>query len=167
MRSIIELSDNEKSEVKEIWRMYKRGKWYQSDTAMYGYEKYYYATKVRIRLYYKDRSSAERDAEKYNKRREAYEKGRIPKYIDYDMFEGTELKNDQIWWHNSGSWIYEHRFWDGAYIEELLDDDMFYTYDDYNHTTADFFDVLTKLPRFSNFELAKNSYGEYVLKKRG
>ena len=66
MSAIIELNDEQKSEVATIYRRYYRGKWYQSDTPMYGYEKYYYATKVRIRLYYKDKESAEKEAEKYN-----------------------------------------------------------------------------------------------------
>lgn len=165
MNDIIELSDDQKSEVKEIWRMYKRGKWYSSDTALYGYDKYYYATKVRIRLYYKDRESAEREAEKYNKRLESYEKGRIPKVITWSMFQGTELQNNQIWWHDSGSWLYAHGY-DDWNLSELLQDDMFYTYDDYNHTTSDFFDVLAILPKFSNYELAQNAYGEYRLKRR-
>lgn len=165
MNDIIELNDEQKSEVKEIWRMYKRGKWYSSDTALYGYEKYYYATKVRIRLYYKDRESAENEAEKYNKRRAAYEKGQIPKYIEYDMFEGTEVTQENIWPHSHGNWLYEHTFWNGAYLDELLNDDMDYKWDD-KHSTRDFFEVMFTLKKFMKYKLVKDNEGNYKLQKR-
>lgn len=165
MNDIIELSDDQKSEVKETWRMYKRGKWYSSDTALYGYTKYYYATKVRLRLYYREKERAEKEAEKYNKRRASYEKGLLPDYIDYDMFEGTELHNDQTWPHSSGNWIYEHIFWNGAGLDELLNDDMDHKYAD-DHSTRDFFDVMFTLKRFMKYKLVCDIEGNYKLQKR-
>ena len=165
MNDFIALNDEQKSEVKVIYRMYKRGKWYQSDTPMYGYEKYYYATKVRIRLYYKDKESAEKEAEKYNKRRSAYEKGKFPKIVTWSMFAGTELHNNYLWWHDSGSWLYAHGY-DDWEVEELMTDDMNFQYDDYNHTTADFFRVMFTIPRFSDYELTKDAYGNYKIRKR-
>lgn len=165
MDNIIELPDELKSKVEIVYRMYKRGKWYQSDTPEAGYSKYYYATKVRIRLYYKDEESAQRDADAYNKRRAAYEKGKLPQILTWSMFQGTELQNNQIWWHDSGSWLYAHGYDDWS-LSELLRDDMFYVYDDYNHTTADFFDILTTLPKFSDYALVQNKNGEYKLQKR-
>ena len=100
----IELTDEQKSEVATIYRRYYRGKWYQSDVPQVGYEKYYYATKVRVRLYYKDRKSAEKEAQKYNKRRASYEKGKSNETIPVSLSWDDLPKNVKEWSHISGSW---------------------------------------------------------------
>lgn len=164
MYEIIELSDNQRSEVKIVYRMYKRGKWYHSETPLPGYEKYYYSSKSKITSYYKNKESAEREVIKYNKRRTAYEIGKFPKFLTWLMFSGTPLHNNLVWWHGSGSWLYAHGYddWD---VNELFSDDMDFGYDDYNHTTADFFDVMFSIPKFSNYELVKDDNGCYRIRK--
>lgn len=165
MKAEVELTEEQKSEVKEIYRMQQKGVWYQSETAQAGYTLYYYATKVRVKLYYKDKASAQAEADKYNKRRAAYEKGRqpdiIPENLEWEMFSGTELQNPLIWWHNNGSWLYAHGYTDWN-TNELLTDDMDYAYDDFDHSTRDFFDVMFRLPRFSDYELREKD-GKYAI----
>lgn len=161
----VELKDSEKSKVAEIWRMYKRGKWLKSDIPLSGYKKYYYATKVRLTMYYDNYESAQREADKYNNRLKAYKKGRagkMPEILDWYMFKSTELHNDTIWWHDSGSWLYAHGY-DQWSTEDLLKDDMLFTYDDFHHTTYDFFTLFFTIPRFSKFELKKDAYGDWKI----
>ena len=165
MYEIIELSDSQRSEVKVVYRMQKRGKWLHSDTKLPGYEKYYYSSKSKVTAYYKNRESAEREVEKYNKRRIAYEKGKFPKNLTWFMFSNTELHQEAVWWHGSGSWLYAHGY-DDWFVDDLFSEDMDFAYDDYNHTTADFFDVMFGIPKFSNYELIKDDNGQYKIRKK-
>ena len=41
-----------------------------------------------------------------------------------------------------------------------------YQYDDYNHTTEDFFRVMFTIPRFSDYELTKDAYGYYKIRRK-
>jgi hypothetical protein len=157
MKPEVELKDNEKSKVVKVYRKYYRGKWYESETPQPGYNIVsYYATKVTSRLYYSEKEMAQERAEAYNKRLRAQKKGQ-QKSIDiiswYD-FNGTELQNEKVWWHDSGSWLYTNHYddWDP---EELLqnEEDVVTPYDDYQHTTVDFFEVLFTTPAFSMYEL--------------
>ena len=166
MNEIIDLTDDQKSEVAVVYRMYKRGKWYHSETPLPGYDKYYYSNKSRIEAYYKNRESAEREVEKYNKRLIAYEKGRFPKHLTWDMFIKTELHKETVWWHGSGSWLYAHGY-DDWVVEELFEDSMDFEYDDYKHTTANFFEVMFGIPKFSSYEIKKDDNGEYKIRKKG
>lgn len=157
MKPEVELKDSEKSKVVKVYRKYYRGKWYESETPQPGYNIVsYYATKVTSRLYYSEKEMAQERAEAYNKRLRAQKKGQ-QKSIDiiswYD-FNGTELQNEKVWWHDSGSWLYTNHYddWDP---EELLqnEEDVVTPYDDYNHTTVDFFELLFTTPAFSMYEL--------------
>lgn len=159
----VELSEDKKSEVATTYRRYYRGKWYQSDTPQNGYEKYYYATKVRVRLYYKDRESAEREAQKYNKRRAAYEKGRtediIPNNLDWDSLP----ENVKAWSHRSGSWLYEHANgdWDDWDIKEMTEESDIEQDDNYGNSTKDFFEQLFMTPKYIRYELKKKDDGKW------
>ncbi len=161
----VELKDSEKSKVKVVYRMYKRGKWLHSDLPITGYKKYYYATKVRLTMYYDTYEKAEAEAERYNEKLKAYKKGRagkMPEVIKWDMFKNTELQNDAVWWHDSGSWLYSHGYDDWPTVD-LLRDDMTFTYDDFDHTTYDFFEVFFKISSFSKFELKKDAFGDWKI----
>ena len=157
MKPEVELKDDEISKVVKVYRKYYRGKWYESETPQPDYNiTSYYATKVTNRLYYSEKREAQERAEAYNKRLREQKKGQ-QKSIDiiswYD-FTGTEVQNTNIWWHDSGSWLYAHGYddWD---VEELLQykSDVVKPYDDYNHTTVDFFNILFTTPAFSMYEL--------------
>lgn len=160
----IELTDEQKSEVATIYRRYYRGKWYQSDTPQNGYEKYYYATKVRVRLYYKDKKSAEREAEKYNKRRAAYEKGKSNETIQISLGWDDLPKNVKEWSHRSGSWLYEHANgnWEEDWnIKEMLEESNIEEDDDYGNSTKEFLEQLLMTPKYIKYELKKNYDGEW------
>ena len=161
----IELTDEQKSEVATIYRRYYRGKWYQSDTPQNGYEKYYYATKVRVRLYYKDRESAEREAQKYNKRRAAYEKGKLNETIPSSLKWDDLPKNvKEAWSHRSGSWLYEHANgdWDEDWnIKDMLEESDIEEDDDYGNSTKDFFEQLFMTPKYIKYELKKKDDGKW------
>ena len=166
MKPEVELRDDEKSKVVKVYRRYYRGKWYESEYALPGYNIIsYYATKVKSRLYYSSYEEAQTRAEQYNKRLEAYKKGREATidYISWYDFDGTELHNDLIWWHDSGSWLYAHGYddWDP---EELLEypSEVKYPYDDYDHTTINFFEVLFTTAKYAGYEL-KEKDGEYKI----
>lgn len=163
MQVLPKIKDSDLSEVKEIYRRYYRGKWYKSETMQPGYTLYYYATKVRIQLYYRDKERAQRDADAYNKKLEAYLKGRqgtVPDVLTWEMFRRTEVHNEGIWWHDNGSWLYAHGYdyWDTS---ELLRDDMNFQYDDFYHTTRDFFGVLFTIPAYVQYELGQDKDGEW------
>lgn len=164
MQVLPKIKDSDLSEVKEIYRRYYRGKWYHSDTMQQGYTLYYYATKVRIQLYYRDKERAQRDADAYNKKLEAYLKGRqgtVPDYLTWEMFRRTEVHNPLVWWHDNGSWLYEHRWLeDPIGTAELLQEDMNFEYDDM-HTTHDLFDVLFTLPAYVQYELGQDKDGKW------
>ena len=161
----IELTDEQKSEVATIYRRYYRGKWYQSDTPMYGYEKYYYATKVRIRLYYKDRESAEKEAEKYNKRRSAYEKGKLNEAIPTSLSWDDLPKNvKEAWSHRSGSWLYEHANgdWEEDWnIKDMLEESDIEKDDNEGNSTKDFFEQLFMTPKYIRYKLKKKDDGKW------
>ena len=160
----VELTDEQKSEVATTYRRYYRGKWYNSDVPQNGYEKYYYATKVRVRLYYKDRESAEREAEKYNNRRAAYEKGRIedtiPDKLDWDSLPD----NVKSWSHRSGSWLYEHANgdWEEDWnIKDMLEESDIEEDDPYGNSTKEFLEQLFMTPRYIKYELKKKDDGKW------
>lgn len=160
----IELTDEQKSEVETIYRRYYRGKWYQSDTPQNGYEKYYYATKVRVRLYYKDRNRAEREAEKYNKRRAAYEKGKSNETIPVSLKWDDLPKNVKEWSHISGSWLYEHANgdWEEDWnIKEMLNESDIEEDDDYGNSTKEFLEQLLMTPKYIKYELKKKDDGKW------
>lgn len=165
MKAEVELTDEQKSEVATTYRRYYRGKWYQSDVPQNGYEKYYYATKVRIRLYYKDRASAEREAENYNKRRAAYEKGKseeFPDTLDWDDLP----KNVKEWSHRSGSWLYEHANgdWEEDWnIKDMIEENDIEEDDYYGNSTKEFFEQLFMTPKYIKYELKKNDDGKWKI----
>lgn len=160
----IELTDEQKSEVATIYRRYYRGKWYQSDVPQVGYEKYYYSTKTRIRLYYKDRESAEREVQKYNKRRAAYEKGKSDETIPISLKWDDLPDNVKSWSHGSGSWLYEHangdweEDWD---IKEMLEERDIEEDDYYGNSTKEFLEQLLMTPKYIKYKLKKNDDGEW------
>lgn len=164
MKTEIQLTDEQKSKVKEVYRKYYREKWYQSETPQAGYNKYYYATKVRVRLYYKTEAEAQKEAEKYNKRLQSYLKGKygkeFPALIEWDMFAGTEVQNQYVWWHDNGSWLYEHGY-DEWNTKELLYEYGIPMKSADGHNTEDFFDVLFSTQRFSQFYIKMKKNGEY------
>ena len=154
----IELTDEQKSEVATIYRRYYRGKWYQSDVPQTGYEKYYYATKVRVRLYYKDRKSAEKEAQKYNKRRAAYEKGKLNETIPTSFSWDDLPDNVKSWSHRSGSWLYEHANgdWEEDWnIKDMLEESDIEKDDNEGNSTKDFFEQLFMTPKYIRYELKK------------
>ena len=161
----VELTDEQKSEVATIYRRYYRGKWYQSDTPQNGYEKYYYATKVRVRLYYKDRASAEKEAEKYNKRRAAYEKGKLNETIPSSLKWDDLPKNvREAWSHRSGSWLYEHANgdWEEDWnIKDMIEESDIEKDDDYGNSTKEFFEQLFMTPKYIKYELKKKDDGKW------
>ena len=166
MKVEIELTEEQKSEVATTYRRYYRGKWYQSDTPQNGYEKYYYATKVRVRLYYKDKKSAENEVNKYNKRRAAYEKGKSNEYIP-DVLGWDDLpKNVKEWSHRSGSWLYEHANgdWDEDWnIKDMLEESDIEEDYDYGNSTKEFFEQLLMTPKYIKYELKKNDDGKWCI----
>ena len=161
----IELTDKQKSEVATIYRRYYRGKWYQSDVPQVGYEKYYYATKVRLRLYYKDRKSAEKEAQKYNKRRAAYEKGKSNEAIPASLKWDDLPKNVREGWsHRSGSWLYEHANgdWEEDWnIKDMLEESDIEEDDDYGNSTKEFLEQLLMTPKYIKYELKKKDDGKW------
>lgn len=158
-----ELKDEEKAKVVTVYRRYYRGKWYKSDTPLPGYNKYYVATKVRVQLFYRDRENAQRDADKYNKWKQDRSKTTFPDRISWYDFKGTELHNQRVWYHDSGSWLYNHGF-DDWKTKDLLSDvgDMEKNYDD-SHSTVDFFKLLFMVPNFADYELKKGDNGMYSI----
>ncbi len=167
MKPEVLLKEEEKSKVVKVYRRYSRGKWYSSPIPLPGFNTISYkATKKRNALYHSDRAEAEKDAEDYNRRLQAYKKGRqpsIPENISWYDFNGTEVQNPLIWWHDSGSWLYAHGYddWD---TQELLEDLPFMErYEDYGHTTLDFFEVLLMTPRFSSFRVLEDEKGEWKI----
>lgn len=165
MKVEVELTDEQKSEVATIYRRYYRGEWYQSDVPKNGYEKYYYATKVRIRLYYKDRASAEREAEKYNKRRAAYEKGIADEFPDSIGWDDLP-KNVKGWSHRSGSWLYEHANgdWEEDWnIKDMLEETDIEEDDDYGNSTKEFLEQLFMTPKYIKYELKKKDDGKWAI----
>lgn len=163
----IELTDEQKSEVATIYRRYYRGKWYQSDVPQNGYEKYYYATKTRIRLYYKDRKSAEKEAQKYNKRRAAYEKGKSNATMPVSLSWDDLPKNvREAWSHRSGSWLYEHANgdWEEDWnIKDMLEESDIEKDDNEGNSTKDFFEQLFMTPKYIKYELKKKDDGKWSI----
>ena len=161
----IELTDEQKSEVATIYRRYYRGKWYQSDVPQVGYEKYYYATKVRVRLYCKDRESAEKEAQKYNKRRAAYEKGKLNESIPTSLSWDDLPKNvKEAWSHRSGSWLYEHANgdWEEDWnIKDMLEESDIEKDDNEGNSTKDFFEQLFMTPKYIRYKLKKKDDGKW------
>lgn len=169
MKPEVELRNDEMSKVVKVYRKYdsRRGKWYESDIALPGYDIVSYkATKPERSLYYSTYEEAEQRAEQYNKHLRAYKKGRQPSIglISWYDFNGTELHNDMIWWHDSGSWLYAHGYddWDP---EELLQNtsEVTYPYDDYDHTTVNFFEVLFTTAAFAGYTLKQDRDGRYKI----
>ena len=166
MKPEVELKQDEMSKVVKVYRRYYRGKWYISETPQPSYDIVsYYATKVKTHLYYDTEEEAQERADKYNKRLKAYKKGQqspFPSTISWYFFNNTEVQNPLIWWHDSGSWLYAHGYddWD---TEELLEDEMFFPYDDYGHTTVDFFNVLFATEAFSEYEMKVDEDGKYKI----
>ena len=166
MKPEVKLKNEEMSKVVKVYRRYYRGKWYESETPQPNYNIVsYYATKVRDRLYYSSEAEAQARADKYNERLKAYKKGQqtpFPSVISWYFFNGTEVQNPLIWWHNSGSWLYAHGYddWD---TEELLTDDMLFKYDDYGHTTLDFFNILFNTTAFYKYEIGVDKHGDYKI----
>ena len=158
------LDQADMSEVKEVYRKYSRGKWYKSDSPTPGFTKYYYATKVRIQLFYKEKEKAQRDADKYNKWHETHTTKTVyfPDRLSWYDFAGTELHNKRIWWHNDGSWLYDHGY-DDWNVKGLLVEDMEMRFSDFNHTNVDFFNVLFLTAKFLRFRLNKDSKGRYTI----
>lgn len=166
MKPEVELKQDEMSKVVKVYRRYYRGEWYISETPQPNYNIVsYYATKVKTRLYYDTEEEAQERADKYNKRLKAYKKGQqtpFPSTISWYFFNSTEVQNPLIWWHDSGSWLYAHGYddWD---TEELLEDEMLFPYDDYGHTTVDFFNVLFNTEAFSEYEMKVDDNGNYKI----
>lgn len=170
MRPAIELEeirDEEKSHVVKVYRRYYRGKWYESETPQPNYDIIsYYVTKVKSRLYYSTEYEAQTRADQYNERLRAYKRGLgqpIPDEIDWYDFNGTALHDPHTWWHDSGSWLYAHGYVDWS-VEDLLSDesDVTFPYDDYDHTTVDFFKVLFTTKKYMNYEIKIDSVtGKY------
>lgn len=166
MKPEVKLKKEEMSQVVKVYRRYYRGKWYESETPQPNYNIVsYYATKVRDRLYYSTEEEAQARANKYNERLKAYKKGQqtpFPSVISWYFFNGTEVQNPLIWWHDSGSWLYAHGYddWD---TEELLNDDMLFQYDDYGHTTLDFFNILFNTTAFYKYEINVDKHGDYKI----
>lgn len=159
MKAEPKILDSEKSVVKKIYRKYddKQDKWYSSDTPKAGYDIIsYYATKVRIQLFYRTEERAQEEADKYNKRLRSYKKGKmrtLPDYIDWYTFNGTELHDEYRWGHGSGTWLYAHGWLQDYWsIEELCAEDLYAT-DWEGNSTKKMFDVLFKIPVFSNLKI--------------
>lgn len=160
----INILDSELSEVKTIYTKYYRGKWYYSDDPKQGYEKQYYATKVKSRLYYDHYEDAERRAYQYNKHYIAAKYGvrlqNIPDKILWDDIKGTEIGQDNLWGHTTGDWLYEHAKeygWDEYPVQALLDENMEFVYEDM-HDNVDFFEIALNTPTYRHWFLQKVGY---------
>lgn len=166
MKPEVQLKSEEMSKVIKVYRRYYRGKWYESETPKPKYNTVkYYATKVRIRLYYSDREDAQKRADQYNKKLKAYKKGRekeFPEVIDWYDFDGTELHDETIWTNPNGSWLYAHG-WDEWEVSELLNEPMEYKFPIDRHSNVDFFDVLFTTTKFARYELKKNAKNEWKI----
>ena len=175
-----DLSPQERSTVKMVYRRYYRGKWYESDTPKEGYNIIsYYATKVKTRLYHSDVEDAKADAEKYNKRLAAYKQGRN-KLVDYDMVPDDQIpisktwasmprdiRNPLNWPHNNESggklsWLYEKsgdysEAWDNWKLRKLLKEEtkagMDLPYAAGNTTRKFFGLIFANDVKFAGFEL--------------
>ena len=166
MKPEVELKKEEMSKVVKVYRLYYRGKWYESETPQPGYDIIsYYATKVSTRIYYSDMNEAQERADKYNKRLKAYKKGReqdFPETIDWYDFDGTEFQDETIWTNPDGSWKYAHG-WDEWEVDVLLKEDMEFIYTEDKHSNVDFFDVLFTTTKFAKYELKKNAKNEWKI----
>ena len=188
-----DLSPQERSTVKKVYRRYYRGKWYESDTPKQGYDIIsYYATKVKTRLYYSDREDAQRDADKYNRRLAAYKQGRNPE-VEYDVVDDasipntkkwstmpSDIRNPWLWPHNNSSeddlsWLYEHsedysENWDNWKLRKLLRDEtkggMDRQYKAGNTTRKFFKSIFANDVSFAGFDLywSKSDNRWYAIK---
>ena len=175
-----DLSPQERSTVKMVYRRYYRGKWYESDTPKEGYNIIsYYATKVKTRLYHSDIEDAQADRDKYNKRLAAYKQGRN-KLADYDLVPDDKIpqsktwasmpstiRNPLYWPHNNASdddlsWLYEHaddysEAWDNWKLRELLKEETKEGMDESyasGNTTRKFFNLIfSNDTSFAGFDL--------------
>lgn len=175
-----DLTPQERSTVKKVYRRYYRGKWYESDTPKEGYNIIsYYATKVKTRLYHSDREDAQNDADKYNRRLAAYKQGRNPA-VEYDVVDDAnipetktwasmprDIRNPWLWPHNNASdgdvsWLYEHSDnysvnWDNWKLRKLLREETKTCMDELfmaGNTTRKFFEtIFANDTRFAGFKL--------------
>lgn len=180
-RLAVVLKPQDKSVVRKVYTIKKRGKWIISEQPIPGATIEYYATKTRDRLYYPTRQEAQARADQYNKRRAAQILGKAPKIpsrIDWHDFDGTELQDERIWWprprkfriragrvnNNSrlSPWLYAHGYddWD---VDELLNTDVTREYADFFHSTADFFQLWGRAQGV-DLILHKTKRGEWVLR---
>lgn len=169
------IADSLKSVVTKIYVKYIRGKWLTSATPQKGYKTRYIASKVKDSLRYETQAEAQDRADKYNAKYVAYVSGKygapaqfgrpasIPDTIQWDWFYGTDVQDEHIWWHDSGSWLYAHG-WDDWSTADLLMDSPEMEYEDYQHSTIDFFKALFTTSRFAGYDIIKVD-GEWEIYK--
>lgn len=152
------LKADEKAVVEKVYRKYdkKTGKWLSSDTPKTGYDIVSYRpSKGSIRLFYRTKEGAQREADKYNRRLAGYKRRELPQFPDevtwYTFPGSSEFRNDKIWMHPMGSWLYEHGYERWHIPSLLLENDFYKGFPLDGKSTADFFDVLLALPRFSKY----------------
>ena len=158
MKPNVRLTEKEKAVVRIVYTRKQKTRVLHKETATHGYKKQYEVTK--LDRYFNTRKEAEAARDKYNENTLQKKQSKthdFPDTLSWDDFNNTEVQNQILWWHNSGSWLYAHGYddWD---TDELLNEgsDFTFEYDDGN-STKDFFEVLFKTARFVRYYVSKNN----------